>query len=284
MKKALKRYISESKKMQDKEPNTIEAYRREIENFIAFLEYKKQTSSIEDFNRENIIEYLDYIKDKSTNTKNRFITIIKNFAMYCTNVLDLQVDGKIMFITRIKQKKKIIHILNKEQIKQLREYVLLHETIREFTIIELFIRTGMRLNEVTTLRWEDIDFINDNINVLEGKSGDRQIPLHPSLKETLLKYKEELGRYEYVIVNLRDKQPITKDGLSYVVKNLVSKAGLPSYVTPHTFRHTFATELLRSSNNLQVVKNVLGHSDISTTQIYLHLNKEDSKKAIMEMD
>ncbi|MFW5987936.1 MAG: tyrosine-type recombinase/integrase [bacterium] len=203
--------------------------------------------------------------------------------------------------------RKIPEILTEEEQKKMLDvfntrYLSPH---RNRTMIKLMLRTGLRLSEVINLRWKDIDLQSGKIKVVQGKGAkDRILWLNNGTLDQLRGWKQrqtkEIGRMEYVFTTSTGSQLKDRD-VRDMVYRYADKAGIQEEVikhyrdkegnkleetykerkvTPHTFRHTFATELLRETNNLRLVQKALGHSDISTTQIYTHIVDPELEKAM----
>jgi integrase/recombinase XerD len=151
-------------------------------------------------------------------------------------------------------------------------------------MLELLYATGLRVSELINLKFNDIDLANDFVRVIGKGSKERIVPINESavkwmtlyLKDyrpTILKNKNS----EYLFISNALK-PISRQGFFKIVKQEVVRAGIKKDVSPHVLRHSFATHLLNHGADLRVIQELLGHSDISTTQIYTHLVNEKIKK------
>ena len=185
------------------------------------------------------------------------------------------------------KRKKLPQVLNKEEVSTLLAYFndkYNYYDRRLYTYIVLSIGTGVRLSEALNLRWIDINFNEGKINVINGKGGkDRIVYFNNKVKEALLDLQQV--QKEYCTV-----PPIlvftTKKGVKWDNDNCrgkvyeVTEKALNRRIHPHTFRHTHASTLLEQTNNIYLVSQHLGHSNISTTQIYLHLVNNQLRDAI----
>jgi len=176
---------------------------------------------------------------------------------------------------------------------------------RNKTMIKLMLRTGLRLSEVINLRWDNLDLRTGRVKVVEGKGNkDRILWINNETLEKLRNWRqrqmEEVGDMEFVFTTSTGNQLKSRDVRSMIYryakkagiqkeveKNYTDKEGnkfnetyKEKKVKPHTLRHTFATDLLRETKNLRVVQKALGHSDISTTQIYTHIVDEELEMAM----
>jgi len=162
---------------------------------------------------------------------------------------------------------------------------------RNYTILRLMLDTGLRLSELTNLKWSHVDLMTGQVEVKEGKGAkDRNLWARSeslkSLEEWKKRQAEELQkrniekRATYVFTTLKGSK-LKNRYVREMVYRLTDKAGIDKKVSPHTLRHTFATDAYRKSKNLRAVQKALGHSDISTTQIYTHI-VDDELENIMK--
>jgi integrase/recombinase XerD len=151
---------------------------------------------------------------------------------------------------------------------------------RDRAILELLYATGVRVSELTTVRVVDLDLDEGLVRVLGKGAKERMVPLGGAAAEAVRRYLREVrpgiqDREGGVALFLnRRGQPLTRMSIWNLVKTAARRAGIPKRVSPHTLRHTFATHLLEGGADLTVVQELLGHADISTTQIYTHLDRE----------
>jgi integrase/recombinase XerD len=152
-------------------------------------------------------------------------------------------------------------------------------------MLELLYASGMRVSEVVNLNTSDISFGEDTVRCLGKGDKERILPLYPGLIERIKEYLEEV-RAKWVsrenekalFVNQRGKR-LTRQGLWQILKSYARDAGLEKVVTPHTLRHSFATHMLNGGAELRYVQELLGHANISTTQVYTHLTSEHMRQA-----
>jgi integrase/recombinase XerC len=153
---------------------------------------------------------------------------------------------------------------------------------RDYLILEILYDTGMRLSECTNLRYADIDFDNRIIQVIGKGKKERYLPFGNYLIQALNNYNnrcrsiimEKFNKHhDYVLIN-HYGDAITPRGVEYVIDSILRKTSLTLHVHPHMLRHTFATEMLNNGADLRTVQELLGHSSLSTTQIYTHISNE----------
>ena len=156
---------------------------------------------------------------------------------------------------------------------------------RNKTMIKLMLDIGLRLSETINLKWSQIDLQTGEVKVIQGKGNkDRVVWAGERLLEMLRRWrrrqKEEIGLVEYVFTTTKGDQ-LQPANVRNMVYNYAEKAGIEGKsVSPHTLRHTFATDFYRQTKNLRMVQKALGHSDISTTQIYTHIVDDEMENAM----
>lgn len=178
-----------------------------------------------------------------------------------------------VFLTEQEQEK-LINVFNTRYIS----------SERNKAICILILKAGLRVTELVNLEWKDIDILSGRLIVLNGKgSKDRILFLSEDTLNILSKWKERQfsiwGKTKYVFSNRNCNQLVQRD-VREMIEIYSKKAGIEKQVSPHTLRHTFATELLRKSKNIRMVQKALGHSDLSTTMIYTHIVDDDFEQAM----
>lgn len=160
-------------------------------------------------------------------------------------------------------------------------------SFRNRTMIKLFLASGLRLSEMINLRWKDINLMTGQLKVVEGKgSKDRILWISESIMEELRNWKEKqsekLSICEYVFTT-NSKKKLDDRNVRRMVGEYSQKAGITKNISPHTFRHTFASDLLRSTKNIRLVQKALGHEDLSTTMIYTHIVDDELEDALKKL-
>lgn len=160
-------------------------------------------------------------------------------------------------------------------------------SFRNRTMIKLFLASGLRLSEMVNLRWKDINLMTGQLKVVEGKgSKDRILWISDSIVEELRLFKEyqceKIGLCEYVFTT-STKNKLDSRNIRRMVSEYSKKAGITKNISPHTFRHTFASDLLRATKNLRLVQKALGHEDLSTTMIYTHIVDQELEDALKNL-
>ena len=185
--------------------------------------------------------------------------------------------------------KKIPDVLDKcEQEKLLSQFNLRYITPhRNRTMIKLLLNTGLRLAEMTNLKWKDINLSLGHVKVVEGKGlKDRLVYIDDDMLEELKRWRERQfegwGISDYVFTT-RNLKLLDGKAVRKMIKIYKDKAGIDKNITTHSLRHTFASDLLRKSKNIRIVQRALGHSDISTTQVYTHIVDDELEEAMKEL-
>ena len=255
--------------------NTRESYKTDL--YLLAKYYKGK--NIKNLNKEDIQEYLRK-NDKSSKTKARYLTSINNFYKYLVenNLISKNpCDG----IKMPKLEKKLPDYLTIEEVDNLLNIrASTAYELRNKAMLETLYATRMRISELVTLTMSNL-FLEDHLIKVFGKgSKERLVPIGDTAIAALEEYLkfgrgELLGTKssEYVFISSRHTN-ITRQAFFKYIKKLCQEKGIKKNISPHILRHSFATHLLNNGADLRVVQELLGHSDISTTQIYTHLSNE----------
>lgn len=158
---------------------------------------------------------------------------------------------------------------------------------RNKIMIKLFLATGLRLSEMINLKWNDINLMTGQLKVVEGKgSKDRILWIGEGMLDDLRRWREKqvnkLHVCDYVFTNRTKGQLVDRD-IREMISNYSNKAGINKKVSPHTLRHSYATDLLRHTKNIRLVQKALGHEDLSTTMIYTHIVDDEYEKELKNL-
>lgn len=189
----------------------------------------------------------------------------------------LKMGRKIPEFLTIDEQERLINVFNTR-------YITPH---RNRVMVILLLNTGLRLSEMTNLKWNDINLMTGQLKVVEGKgSKDRILYVDDNTLKELQVWKErqysEWGKSKYVFTT-RTLNQLDGKAVRKMIKTYASKAKIDKDISTHTLRHTFATDLLRDTNNIRIVQKALGHSDISTTQIYTHIVDDELEEAMKNL-
>ncbi len=261
--------------------NTQDAYLDDLANFWEFLSSLK-ISSPENVDHKTLTEYARVLKKR----KMAETSVARHFSSLRAYYKFLVMEGHLsddptQFLDSPKLPASLPKILNFEDIILLLESIDTKTALglRDRAMFELMYAAGMRVSEVCNLTMEQI-LIDDDLILIRGKGNkERIVPLGEEAKNWLIEYIEhgrpslEKGYFNEGILFLNNKgKQLQRKGIWFILKKLAEKADLHKPVSPHTFRHSFATHLLEGGADLRIVQEMLGHVDISTTQIYTHLD------------
>ena len=279
-------FLKDDKKLSD---NTLQSYRRDIEQYEKYvsdnkINYLKATE-------ETILEYMDYLRkeNKKESTISRSLASIRSFYQYLIRVKKIKKDPT-MTIESPKIDKRVPNILTSKEVELLLNQpkdVDLKGT-RDKAMLEFAYATGMRVTEMISLNIDDVK-MDEGYVVCRNKNKSRNIPLGSMSLKALKEYIEDARPYlirdeneEALFVNVNGTR-LTRQGFWKIVKYYKEQAHIEKDITPHVLRHSFATHLLQNGADLKAIQTMLGHSDISSTQVYMQFQdpgiKNEYKKA-----
>ncbi len=254
--------------------NTIESYFFDLKKFSEFF----QQRDIKELSYEDYLNYFESLHNekKEVTTIIRNIISVRRFTKFLLQIGYLEKDPLCNFELP-KMKRNLPHFLSEEEVKRLIEHIDLTKKsgIRDRLIVEFLYGSGLRVSELTNMKLNQIN-INAGFVIVLGKgSKERVVPMGEELIYWLKKYIEVFEPKLYLLQG-RNKKPITRQYVWKILKMLATNAGI-DHITPHTLRHSFATHLLQNGADLHTVQLLLGHSDISTTEIYTHITMDRLK-------
>ena len=262
--------------------NTIDAYISDLLQYEEFMYKYEQIEDVNDISRENVNKYIQSLKRKnlSKTTINRKIIAIKDFHKFLLKE-NITKENPTEKIDNQKPDKALPTVLSVDEINKMISSINGEEPldIRNRAMMELLYAAGLRISELLDLKQENVHLKEKYIVVKEGKGNkDRWIPIGEMAVISLRKYREEVRpliaqkTVKNLFVNYKG-EPMTRQAVFKYIKKLAEDNGITKTISPHTIRHSFATHLLEGGADLRVVQELLGHEDISTTQIYTHLDK-----------
>lgn len=270
--------------------NTIDRYNRTLDEFILYLSSK----SINDFNDVRYTTFRGYLlmlndNNLSKNTINNRISCLRSFFKYLFKE-ELIKQNPTELIENIKIAKRNPDFLFLEEMQELLDGIDTNDDlgIRNKAMLELMYASGLRCSEIVNLKLENVD-IDNCLLLIHGKGNkDRYVPFHEYAKQWLVRYLEDvrinlLDTKEpntYVFLNAHGRM-LTNRGVQDIVKRIGKLYDPTKKIHPHTFRHSFATHLLNAGADIRTVQELLGHENLSTTQIYTHISKEHLKEVYL---
>lgn len=265
--------------------NTILSYRRDLKAYLAYLE-SKHINSLAKTTKSDVTGFMLQQKERGLNTNSiaRRLAAIKTFYRFLVREKILQQDPTSL-LESPKLWKRIPDTLSVNEVQTLlaQPDLRLNQGMRDKAILEVMYATGMRVSEVSHLSLEDINLEVGFARCLGKGSKERVVPLGSKAISSLKRYIQNC-RPIFLKKNSTDAlfltrlgRQISRQSIWMMIKRYARKAGIRKEIGPHTLRHSFATHLLERGADLRSVQEMLGHSNISTTQIYTHLHKDRLK-------
>lgn len=278
------KFIQYNAQINTNSEHTKDAYQRDLKDFQDYLE--REQIKFDEVDRETILNYIAYLRiecNLKQSSVSRRISTVRSFYRYLGEYYGLT-QNPFALIKLGKKEKKIPEFLFYEEMQQLLESIPQDndENIRNRAMFELMYACGLRVSEVVSLQIVDIDLDEQIIRVMGKGSKERIIPFYDEAKDCLVLYLNKVRKRicsdeeKTCFLNMKGK-PLTTRGVQYILDKVVMKSGLLLKVHPHMFRHSFATHLLDNGADLRIVQELLGHSSLSTTQIYTHVTGENLK-------
>ncbi|WP_339062586.1 site-specific tyrosine recombinase XerD [Tepidibacillus marianensis] len=266
--------------------NTLDSYRRDLISYFKFLK-SYEGISIEETNRSHIIAYLLSLKNngRATTTISRNLASIRAFYQYLLRDRIIAKDPS-QNLESPKIDKRLPKVLSVEQVESLLNMPdsKTPSGMRDRAMLELLYATGIRVSELVSLNIDDLNLTMGFVKCFGKGSKERIVPLGSmairSIKIYLDHARMELTKRrveESLFVNHHGTR-LTRQGFWKIIKKYAKQAEIETQITPHTLRHSFATHLLENGADLRSVQEMLGHADISTTQIYTHITKSRLKE------
>jgi integrase/recombinase XerC len=267
---------------------TREAYEEDLTNFERFLTESGEDDLLK-INHLDVRVYLSYLTDErySRNSISRKIASLRSFYQYLLKEEVIK-ENPFSYVHLKKKNLKLPRFFYENEMQVLFDSVKGEKPLdlRNQALLEVLYGSGIRLSECSNLKLAEIDF-DSEVMLIHGKGNkERYAPLGSFAQDALQEYFEK-GRkvlmdkyhksHDYVFVN-HHGEPITPTGIEYVLNQVIKKSSLDSSIHPHMLRHTFATHLLNNGADMRTVQELLGHANLSTTQIYAHVTKESLQK------
>lgn len=276
-------YITEEKGYS---ANTLAAYRNDLTQFLAFL--RGRVDGWDEVNREIIIDYIMAMKsdqEYASSTVARKVAAIKSFFHYLVDKGELG-DDPTATLDSPKVRKRLPKAVSAKDLERLLNEPARAQTpkaLRDRALLEVLYATGLRVTELVSLNVDDVNLASATLRIVRAKDkSERIVPIHERALAPLHDYLER-GRMQLLrdpkepalFLNHRGRR-LTRQGLWLIVKHYVREAGITEDITPHTLRHTFAAHLVDKKADLEYVQELLGHANISTTQVYTQLGADEA--------
>lgn len=265
--------------------NTIVSYQRDLEKYRYFLKHNK-IKEILNVSNDQILYFLEFLyKTQNSSSVSRILSTLRTFYKYLVRGGKIQ-KNPFSSIKNPKQPKKILEILDEQEVKKFLDSIpsSSYLELRDKAMFELLYACGIRVSEIVDLKLSDIDFDEGLIRFIGKGNKERITPIGDTAKDCLEKYiraarynLERERKSENVFLN-RNGQKLTRQGFWKILKKYAGKVNLNKNLYPHLFRHSYATHMLERGADLRIVQELLGHSSISTTEIYTNINKKHVKE------
>ena len=268
--------------------NSILSYKRDLAKYHAFIENRQRIDNIANVSQRNLRAYVRYLNAEniSPNSIKRAISCIRNYHQFLVSEGKMD-NNPVLQIDTPKVARKLPNVLSVEEIDKILHFIPKKAPMakRDIAIFEMMYSCGLRVTELCNFKMSNILWDSEMVRV-DGKGGrQRFVPIGPiartNLKNYINKERPALIKKNPNIPELflsRNGNKLTRMMIWILLKKWTSTAEITKEVSPHTLRHSFATHLLEGGADLRSVQEMLGHADISTTQIYTHLDKEHLKE------
>ncbi|OQQ90685.1 site-specific tyrosine recombinase XerD [Ligilactobacillus salivarius] len=262
--------------------NTINSYGIDLKLFLEYLR-ENEIPSFKQVNKEVIVNYMQAEKNnnKANSSILRSVSSLRKFFQYLAQEKIIEKDPMLLIDTP-KKKQHLPQVLTKEEVEKLLRSPNTGQVLglRDRAMLELMYATGLRISEIINLKLEDLHLTMGTLQTLGKGHKERIVPVGDEAIKWVNRYLEEARpkllkqkRSNYLFLNFHGNN-LTRQGVWKNLKAEVKKAGIQKNITPHTLRHSFATHILENGADLRIVQELLGHADISTTQIYTHLSNK----------
>ncbi len=267
--------------------NTISSYSADLKRFSGYLD-KSGVTTVNAISTDRILGFLRMLKDSSLTSSSvvRCQVTIRNFFRFLLKEGILKKDP-VHILELPKRERRLPQVMNEYEVEQLLTAPSMikdeKRQLRDRAMFELLYATGLRVSELAGLTLNAVEMTVGYVRVKGKGSKERIVPIGDAAKEAIAKYLADCRRAylkrstDYLFLTQQGKR-FTRQGFWKLLKTYLKRINITKHVTPHTLRHSFATHLLEHGADLRSVQLMLGHSDISTTQIYTHINTQMLKR------
>jgi integrase/recombinase XerC len=267
---------------------TISNYKSDILEFNDFIE--KKHFNFQSISYQDIRLYLMELYDKkySRNSVSRKLSALRSFYKYLSKENIIK-ENAFVLISSPKKEKRLPKFLYHEELAKLFKTPDINTSLgqRDLLILEMLYATGIRVSELVNMKINDINFHNKTIRVLGKGNKEREVIYGIYCKEIMDRYLNDGRKFllkgkicDYLLLN-NNGGLLTTRGISYILDKIIKSASIDSHFSPHTLRHTFATDMLESGADLLTVQELLGHASLSTTQIYTHVTNQHLREVYL---
>ncbi len=286
-KKGFKAYLQLEKSLSE---NSVEAYLHDIEMLTSFLLATNQTKAPSEIVLKDLQAFVKWVSElgMTATSQARVISGIRSFFKYCL-LEQICISDPSILLNAPKSKRKLPDTLHFDEIELIIGQIDLSspEGGRNKAILETMYSCGLRVSEVVNLKISGLYLDVGFVKVIGKGDKERLVPIGSEAIKCIKIYKDkirvhqpiQIGSEDYLFLNRRGKK-LSRVMIFYIIKDLASKAGITKIISPHTFRHSFATHLVEGGADLRAVQEMLGHESITTTEIYTHLDSHFLKDTL----
>jgi len=273
-------------------PNSVQAYIHDIEKLLQFLEYKKWSRTPQTISYNDLKEFVRWISElgMTASSQARIISGLKSFYKYLL-MEDVVSAAPTDLLESPKLKRQLPDVLSVEEIDKLIAAIDLSkpEGMRNKAILETMFSCGLRVSEVVGLQISHIFFSEEFVKVTGKGNKERLVPVGAAAVKAIRLYMDSIrvhleikpGNTDILFLNRRGSK-MSRVMIFLIIKKLAKDIGLKKSISPHTFRHSFATALVEGGADLRAVQQMLGHESITTTEIYTHLDREYLRETLIQ--
>jgi integrase/recombinase XerC len=281
---------------------TAKEYEYDLNAFANYLEeefdLEIKTVTVDQINQFQVSSFLNdlvLIQDNSPTTRNRKLYSLRSFFKFLTKKDIIEDDPSTLIeATKTGSKSEPVYLVEPEinaYLEAIQNYDSKNQS-RDLAINKIFLYCGLRISELVSLDLEDINYDDNSIKFYGKGNKERYVPLHPEAVEAIKDYLPDRNKItpndedaEKALFLSNRGNRISARTIQIMVKKYTKKAGIknPDKITPHKLRHSFATMVYKKTKDLRIIQELLGHSDISTTQIYTHTDKKERKDAVNQL-
>ena len=288
-KKGFKAYLQLERSLSN---NSVEAYLGDVEKLTAYLQATGNMKTPEEIELKDLQGFIKWVAElgMTQTTQARTISGIRAFYKYCL-LEDLTKKDPTTLLEAPKLKRELPDFLSFDEIENIIAQIDLStpEGGRNKAILETLYSCGLRVSEVVNLKLSQLYFDVGFIRVIGKGNKERLVPIGSSAIKYINIYRQNIrvhlpiqqGEEDILFLNRRGRR-LTRVMIFLIIKDLVKKAGITKTISPHTFRHSFATHLVEGGADLRAVQEMLGHESITTTEIYTHLDREFLRKTLQQ--
>lgn len=279
MEKYIEKFIRYLEIEKNYSPHTILNYKLDLEDFNRFL----AGGEVQSVDYLALRKYLAVLKEKNLGSRSvgRRLSALRSFFKFLTREGYIK-NNPILMLSSPKLDKHLPQFLTEEEVVKLIESAFAHDEkdelgLRNRAILETFYSTGIRISELVSLSSEDIDFIGGTAKVFGKGKKERIVPIGDVALNVIKRYLDKRKKQDRAVFLNKNGSRITTRGVRNIVTKYIHLAGIRKGISPHTLRHSFATHLLNRGADLRTVQELLGHANLSSTQIYTHLTTSKLK-------